>query len=179
MQSGAPSHVDLFDYKPLLAKLRGQEIPASVSMGQQSSTMTAGKGQPCLGAIAPIRQHGKCGAWVSDFLPHTAGDRRRPVLREVDADRRRQSRPRDDVPPHRRHAAGPAQHGRLALLRPGQRERRPADVLRDDLPRSRRLLRPDLLRLLLGQRLSPHEASGRAVPQRRRSGALPFQPHRA
>jgi hypothetical protein len=73
MQSGAPSHVDLFDYKPLLAKLRGQEIPASVSMGQQSSTMTAGKGQPCLGAIAPIRQHGKCGAWVSDYLPHTAG----------------------------------------------------------------------------------------------------------
>ena len=73
MQSGAPSHVDLFDYKPLLAKLRGQEIPASVSMGQQSSTMTAGKGQPCLGAIAPIRQHGKCGAWMSDYLPHTAG----------------------------------------------------------------------------------------------------------
>jgi hypothetical protein len=72
MQSGAPSHVDLFDYKPLLDKLRGQEIPASVSMGQQSSTMTAGKGQPCLGAIAPIRQHGKCGAWMSDYLPHTA-----------------------------------------------------------------------------------------------------------
>jgi hypothetical protein len=72
MQSGAPSHVDLFDNKPLLSELRGQEIPASVSMGQQSSTMTAGKGQPCLGAIAPIRQHGKSGAWVSDYLPHTA-----------------------------------------------------------------------------------------------------------
>lgn len=73
MQSGAPSHVDLFDYKPLLEKLRGQEIPSSVSMGQQSSTMTAGKGQPCLGAIAPVRQHGKSGAWISDYLPHTAG----------------------------------------------------------------------------------------------------------
>jgi hypothetical protein len=73
MQSGAPSHVDLFDHKPILAKMRGQEIPASVSMGQQSSTMTAGKGQPCLGAIAPIRQHGSCGATISDFLPHTAG----------------------------------------------------------------------------------------------------------
>ena len=73
MQSGAPSQVDLFDYKPLLANKRGEEIPASVHMGQQSSTMTAGKGQPCLGAIAPIRQHGKSGAWISDFLPHTAG----------------------------------------------------------------------------------------------------------
>lgn len=73
MQSGAPSHVDLFDRKPLLAEMRGEQIPASVHMGQQSSTMTAGKGQPCLGAIAPIRQHGNCGAWVSDYLPYTAG----------------------------------------------------------------------------------------------------------
>lgn len=72
MQSGAPSHVDLFDRKPLLDEMRGQEIPASVHMGQQSSTMTAGKGQPCLGAIAPIRERGNCGALVSDFLPHTA-----------------------------------------------------------------------------------------------------------
>lgn len=73
MQSGAPSHVDLFDEKPLLAEMRGEEIPASVSMGQQSSTMTAGQGQPCLGAIAPIRPRGACGALVSDYLPHTAG----------------------------------------------------------------------------------------------------------
>jgi hypothetical protein len=72
MQSGAPSHVDLFDYKPLLAQMRGQEIPASVHMGQQVSTMTANQGKPCLGAIAPMRQHGQSGAWLSDFLPHTA-----------------------------------------------------------------------------------------------------------
>lgn len=72
MQSGAPSHVDLFDRKPILAERRGEEIPASVSMGQQSSTMTAGQGQPCLGAIAPIRPRGNCGALVSDWLPHTA-----------------------------------------------------------------------------------------------------------
>ena len=73
MQSGAPSHVDLFDKKPLLEKMRGEEIPASVHRGQQSSTMTAGKGQPCLGAIAPIRPHGQCGAMVSDYLPYTSG----------------------------------------------------------------------------------------------------------
>lgn len=72
MQSGAPSQVDLFDPKPLLAKRRGEEIPASVSMGQQSSTMTAGKGQPCLGAIAPMRKRGECGAYVSDWLPYTS-----------------------------------------------------------------------------------------------------------
>lgn len=72
MQSGAPSHVDLFDYKPLLARMRGQEIPASVHRNQQLSTMTAGRGKPCLGAIAPMRRHGQSGAWLSDFLPHTA-----------------------------------------------------------------------------------------------------------
>jgi hypothetical protein len=72
MQSGAPSHVDLFDYKPLLAERRGEQIPESIHKGQKLSTMTAGKGKRCLGAIAPMRQHGKCGHWFSDFLPHTA-----------------------------------------------------------------------------------------------------------
>ncbi len=72
MQSGAPSHVDLFDHKPQLAKLRGQEIPQSVHQGQKLSTMTQGKKKPCLGAIAPMKQHGESGAWVSDYLPHTA-----------------------------------------------------------------------------------------------------------
>ncbi|WP_166819706.1 DUF1501 domain-containing protein [Thalassoroseus pseudoceratinae] len=72
LQSGAPSHVDLFDHKPLLAKQRGKEIPESVHQGQKLSTMTAGRGKPCLGAIAPFRQHGETGTWISDFLPHTA-----------------------------------------------------------------------------------------------------------
>jgi hypothetical protein len=72
MQSGAPSHVDLFDYKPTLARLRGQEIPESIHRGQRVSTMTQGARRLCLGAIAPMRQHGRSGAWLSDFLPHTA-----------------------------------------------------------------------------------------------------------
>src|SRR5688572_25659870 len=40
MQSGAPSHVDLFDYKPLLAERRGEEIPESIHQGQKLSTTT-------------------------------------------------------------------------------------------------------------------------------------------
>jgi hypothetical protein len=72
MQSGAPSHVDLFDYKPTLAKRRGEQIPESIHKGQKLSTMTASKGKPCLGAIAPFKQHGKSGRWISDYLPHTA-----------------------------------------------------------------------------------------------------------
>jgi hypothetical protein len=72
MQSGAPSHVDLFDYKPGLEKLRGQQLPPAVQMGQRLTTMTEGKPQPILPGIAPFRQHGQCGAWLCDFLPHTA-----------------------------------------------------------------------------------------------------------
>ncbi|MCA9115089.1 MAG: DUF1501 domain-containing protein [Planctomycetaceae bacterium] len=73
MQSGAPSHVDLFDHKPGLAALRGTQLPASVQMGQRLTTMTQGKDQPVLPAIVPLRQHGHSGAWLSDYLPHTAG----------------------------------------------------------------------------------------------------------
>src|SRR5687767_1122435 len=73
MQSGAPSHLDLFDYKPQLEKRRGEEIPESVTMGQRLTTMTSGQSKkPVLPAIAPFRQHGKNGTWISDFLPHTA-----------------------------------------------------------------------------------------------------------
>jgi Protein of unknown function (DUF1501) len=72
MQGGAPTHVDLFDYKPELAKRRGQELPASVQMGQRLTTMTAGqKTKPVLPGIAPFKQYGKSGAWLCDFLPHT------------------------------------------------------------------------------------------------------------
>ena len=73
MQSGAPSHVDLFDYKPQLAKRRGEVLPPSVQMGQRLTTMTQGAKQLVLPGIAPFRQHGQGGHWISDFLPYTAG----------------------------------------------------------------------------------------------------------
>src|SRR3954452_4275738 len=72
LQGGAPSHVDLFDYKPELAKRRGQELPASVHRGQRLTTMTAGqKSRPVLPSITKFKQYGQSGAWLCDFLPHT------------------------------------------------------------------------------------------------------------
>jgi hypothetical protein len=72
MQGGAPSHVDLFDYKPQLAQRRGQELPASVQMGQRLTTMTAGqKSKPVLPGITGFKQFGHSGAWLCDFLPYT------------------------------------------------------------------------------------------------------------
>ena len=72
--SGGPSHIDLFDYKPKLKEYHGTELPASIRMGQRVTGMTSGqKSFPCVFPIFKFAQHGQCGAWVSDLLPHTAG----------------------------------------------------------------------------------------------------------
>src|SRR5947209_15580160 len=73
-QSGAPSQMDLFDYKPKLGDLRGTELPDSIRRGQRLTGMTATQASF---PIAPSRfkfaRHGRCGAWVSELMPHTAG----------------------------------------------------------------------------------------------------------
>lgn len=72
-QSGGPSQVDLFDYKPLLEKMHGEELPASVRMGQRLTGMTANQStKPLTASLFNFQQHGESGAWVSDLLPHTA-----------------------------------------------------------------------------------------------------------
>ena len=72
-QSGGPAQMELFDYKPLLHKRQGEELPASVRMGQRLTGMTANQPSfPLQGAVTAFRQYGESGAWVSDLLPHTA-----------------------------------------------------------------------------------------------------------
>src|SRR3954447_23438759 len=72
-QNGAPTHVDLFDYKPELTKRKGEQIPDSIVKGARFSTMTSGQTvRPCLPEITKFARHGQSGAWVCDFLPHTA-----------------------------------------------------------------------------------------------------------
>jgi hypothetical protein len=72
--SGGPSHIDLFDYHPTLVQHHGEELPASIRMGQRLTGMTSGqKTFPCVAPMFSFKQHGKCGAWVSELLPHTAG----------------------------------------------------------------------------------------------------------
>jgi hypothetical protein len=73
MQGGAPSQLDLFDYKSQLANRRGEELPASVHMGQRLTTMTSGqKTRPVLPGITGFKQFGQSGAWFCNFLPHMA-----------------------------------------------------------------------------------------------------------
>jgi len=71
--SGGPSQLDLFDYKPLLNKMNGQDLPASVRMGQRLTGMSANQATlPMAGSIFKFAQHGKSGAWLSELMPWTA-----------------------------------------------------------------------------------------------------------
>jgi hypothetical protein len=72
-QSGGPSQLELFDYKPLLRTMNGQQLPESVRKGQRLTGMTAfQKSFPLAGSQFEFAQHGRSGAWVSELLPHTA-----------------------------------------------------------------------------------------------------------
>ena len=68
--AGAPSQLELFDYKPELKKLDGQPCPQSLLEGKKFAFI---RGVPqMLGGQGEFRQHGQSGAWVSNYLPHLA-----------------------------------------------------------------------------------------------------------
>ena len=73
-QSGAPSQMDLFDYKPGLAKLRSTELPDSIRKGQRLTGMTSKQDSfPVAPTAFDFAKHGESGVEISSLLPHTAG----------------------------------------------------------------------------------------------------------
>jgi len=72
-QSGGPAQHELFDYKPYLDHVHGQEVPESVFNGQRLTGMTAGQSSfPVARSIFEFAQHGQSGAWISELMPHLA-----------------------------------------------------------------------------------------------------------
>jgi hypothetical protein len=72
-QSGGPSQIELFDYKPKLADYFDQDLPDSVRNGQRFTTMTAGQSRfPIAPSLFRFQQHGDNGTWLSELLPHTS-----------------------------------------------------------------------------------------------------------
>jgi hypothetical protein len=72
-QHGAPSQLDLFDYKPALEKQRGTDLPDSVRQGQRLTGMTAFQSKfPTAPSIFKFSRCGQSGMWLSELLPHTA-----------------------------------------------------------------------------------------------------------
>ena len=73
--AGAPSQIDMFDYKPKLRDLFDTDLPESIRKGQRLTTMTSGQTRfPIAPSIYDFQQHdnGGDGAWVSELLPYTA-----------------------------------------------------------------------------------------------------------
>lgn len=68
--AGAPSQVDLFDYKPDLQRLFKTELPKSISKGQRVTAMTKGKTQLVAPSKFKFSQKGESGIWMSELLPH-------------------------------------------------------------------------------------------------------------
>src|SRR5438067_1092460 len=72
-QSGGPSHLELFDYKPKLVKVHGTDLPDSIRQRQRLTGMTSGqKSFPVIATKFKFKQYGRNGAWISELLPHTA-----------------------------------------------------------------------------------------------------------
>ncbi len=72
-QSGGPSQMELFDYKPNLVKYANQDLPESVRNGQRLTGMSASQANfPIVASRFGFKQHGASGAWIGDLLPHTA-----------------------------------------------------------------------------------------------------------
>ena len=70
-QSGAPSQMELFDYKPGLVNLQGKDLPDSVRMGQRITGMTSGQSSfPVAPSIFKFNQYGRSNTWISELLPY-------------------------------------------------------------------------------------------------------------
>ena len=71
--AGAPSQMDLLDYKPKMADWFNRDLPDSVRRGQRLTTMTSVQNRfPIAPSIYRFAKHGATGTWVSELLPHTA-----------------------------------------------------------------------------------------------------------
>src|SRR5262245_43087467 len=70
-QNGAPSQLESFDYKPTLIQRAGEDLPASVRMGQRLTGMTSGQAKfPMVGSYFKFKQFGNSGAWISELFPN-------------------------------------------------------------------------------------------------------------
>ena len=124
-QNGAPSHVDLFDYKPKLKEWQGKEIPPELLGNRRLSTIdTSGqKAKPvCCRRLRSFRSTGISGAWVSDFLPRIGEIADDLCFVKSMHTGARESRAGDHVFSSQAASSGSAEHGIVAHLWARQHE---------------------------------------------------------
>ena len=168
--AGAPSHLELFDYKPQLAKFDGTLPPADLLKGYRAAFINPNS--TLLGPKFKFAKYGQSGAEISELLPHfTEIVDDVAIVKSMTTDAFNHA-PGQLLMNTGTHAVRPPQHGLLGHLRPGQRVAEPARLRRLQFRQEGTQRR----QLLLGQRLSSHRLPGRAVPRQRRSGALSVEP---
>ncbi len=167
--AGAPSHLELFDNKPQLAKFDGTLPPPELLKGYRAAFINPNSkllGPKFKFARArPVRRRTVRAA----AAPGYGGRRDRD--RAIDGDRRVQSCAGPDPDEHRLAAVRPAEHGRLGHVRPGERIAGSARLRRLQLGQEG----PQRRQFELGQRLLADAVPGRAVSRQRRSGAVSLQ----
>ena len=166
--AGAPSHLEMFDYKPQLAKFDGTLPPADLaeglSRGVHQSELEAARAEVQVRKARPVRRGAVRTACRT--LP-ASSTTSRSSSRMVD--RRVQSCAGPVPDEHRLAAVRPAEHGCLGHLRPGQRVAGSARVRRVQL----RQERTERRQLVLGQRISCRPCIRACSSVERRSGAVP------
>ena len=177
--SGGPSQHDLWDYKPKMREMFGQDLPEHVRDGQRITGMTSKQKNGLPVVPEQIQVHGKLrrtttdGVWVSELLPHTATVARQALRRTHHLHRGDQPRPGDHLHPDRQPDPRSSEPGRLAELRPRQHEREPARLRGH--ARQDQLRRAEPVQPPLGQRLHAVGSPGHPAAQPGRPGALPQQ----
>ena len=159
-QSGAPSQIEMFDHKPVLQRLAGQELPASVRMGQRLTTMTSGQSSfPLVPSKFSFSPCGSSGAEVSELIPHTGGIVddlcivKSMVTEAINHD------PAITFCQTGSQLAGRPSIGAWVAYGLGGAESRFAELRRDAVASGRASQRPTPVRSSLGERVSAHESS--------------------
>ena len=167
--AGAPSTLDLFDYKPELIKLAGKPLPDSFAKNLKTAT-DGGVGN-LLATKRTWKQYGETGAWVSDFLPNLVEAGRRHRLPQGLQDRGRDAHHLVAEAAHRGPGAGPSGAGLVGAVRARLGQPRPAGLRRaaHRRRRGRRRARRGDLELGLPARGLP----GHGVPQGRLADPAP------
>ena len=169
---GGPSHLELFDNKPELAKHEGTLPPEGLLEGYRAAFIDPNS--TLLGPKFKFARHGESGAELSELIPHTAA-----IADDIAIVKSLVTDAFNHAPAQVMMSTGTQQFGRPSMgawdaVRAGQRVPRPAGIRGLQFgPEG-----PQRRKLQLGQRLSAFHVPRRAVPHQRRSGAVSVQPGR-
>ena len=159
--AGGPSHLELFDHKPQLAKFDGKLPPADLLKGYRAAFINPDA--RLLGPKFKFARQGQSGTELSELLPHLAGVvDELAVIKGMSTDAFNHA-PGQILMSTGRHDLRPAEHGGMGLLRTGQRVAGSPGLRR----LQHRSQRPQRREFQLGQRILAHGLPGGPVPHRR------------